>query len=137
MNDGYPWWAPILSGLAAWASTTATRWLRDRRRMTRKTTSDALARNLPPSEPPLPPSTTWEWRKVRMSRAPQATEHSTPKGRGLRALPRRNRREPLHITVKLRGGPEAWVEVHARGQVLRVPGWTSVSDLVDMVNSHF
>lgn len=136
-TSDYPWWAPIASGLAAWVSTTATRWLRDRRRMASK-------KQHPSQDPPVPlqseqtfPSTTWEWRKVKMARPPEATRHSAPKGRSLRALPRRNRRDPLPVTVKLRGGPESWVELHARGSILRVPGWVSISDVVDMLNSHF
>lgn len=72
-----------------------------------------------------------------MARPPEATKHSAAKGRSFRALPRRNRRQPLAITVKLRGGPEAWVEIHARGSVIRVPGWTAISDVVDMVNNNY
>lgn len=72
-----------------------------------------------------------------MARPPEANKKSAPKGRSFKALPRRNRRDPLPATLKLRGGPEAWVEIHARGSMIRVPGWTAVSDVVDMLNSHY
>lgn len=50
-------------------------------------------------------------------------------------LPRRNARDPLTITVKLRGGPENWVEVHARGRVGRYPGYVRLDQVVFDVNS--
>lgn len=82
------------------------------------------------------PSTTWPLRPVRITRAPVASGHSVPKGHRWRRLPARNPRNPLTITVKWRGGSEAWVEVHARGDVARLPGWIPISDLVLMVNSN-
>lgn len=105
--------------------------------MSTKSTSDQMARDLAPTSAFESPSTTWEWRKVRMARPPEANKKSAPKGRSFKALPRRNRRDPLPATLKLRGGPEAWVEIHARGSMIRVPGWTAVSDVVDMLNSHY
>lgn len=80
-------------------------------------------------------STTWKWRRVKMTRAPQATGHSVPKGHRWRKLPRRDPRKPLALTIKLRGGPEGWVEVHARGDFARYPGSTCVLDILMDVNS--
>jgi len=57
-------------------------------------------------------------------------------GRRWRLLPRRNPREPLACTIKLRGGPEAWVEIHARGDMARVPGYTTIAELVYWMNGH-
>jgi hypothetical protein len=57
-------------------------------------------------------------------------------GRRWRLLPRRNPRDPLTCTVKLRGGPEAWVEIHARGDFVRVPGYTTIAELVYWMNGH-
>jgi hypothetical protein len=50
-------------------------------------------------------------------------------------LPRRNPREKLTITVKLRGGPEQWVEIHARGRVGRYPGYVTLAEMVYDINS--
>jgi hypothetical protein len=83
------------------------------------------------------PSTTWAWKQVRIARPPEATRTAAARGHRWRKLPRRNARDPLAITVKLRGGPEGWVEVHARGDFSRYPGYTSILDVVLDVNSHW
>lgn len=44
--------------------------------------------------------------------------------------PPRNPREPLTLSIKYRGGPEAWYEVHARGSVGRFPGCVSLHDVM-------
>lgn len=49
-------------------------------------------------------------------------------------LPRRNPRIPLAMTVKFRGGPEAWVEIHCRGGVHRFPGYTDIASIVLLAN---
>jgi hypothetical protein len=58
-----------------------------------------------------------------------------PSGHRWYKLPRRNPRDPLTCTVKFRGGPEAWVEVHARGDMARVPGDMPIATLVLWMNS--
>jgi hypothetical protein len=58
-----------------------------------------------------------------------------PKGHRFRLLPRRNPRDPLSITVKYRGGPEGWVEIHARGDMVRLPGYVTIAEIVLMVNN--
>lgn len=83
-----------------------------------------------------PVSTTWRSDRGRVARAPQATQDSRPQGVRFARLPRRDPREPLSAVVKWRGGPEGWIEVRARGAVVRVPGYTSVAELVLLLNSH-
>lgn len=75
-------------------------------------------------------STTWTWQRVKVRRAPQATQDSRPKGVRWHRLPRWPVRKPLHLTIKYRGGAEGWVEVHARGQIGRFPGHVAVLDLM-------
>jgi hypothetical protein len=79
------------------------------------------------------PSTTarWEYRKVRLP--PERPQHHSAEG-GLPG-PRAewNRREPLTLTVRYRGGPEAWVEVKARGTTYRFPGSVCLFDALDAV----
>lgn len=79
-------------------------------------------------------STSWEWRQVRMSRAPQATGTARAERARRQTLPRRDPREPLTVTVRYRGGPECWWELRARGAVWRVPGYVSVHDLMARIN---
>jgi hypothetical protein len=55
-------------------------------------------------------------------------------GNRWRRLPKRNPRQPLGLTVKLRGGGECWVEVHSRGDFHRYPGWTQLIDVVNDIN---
>jgi len=72
-----------------------------------------------------------------MTGAPQASVIAPRKGRPFRLLPKWNPRKPLPLTIKLRGGPECWVEVHSRGALLRVPGNTSVYDVLRTIcNDH-
>lgn len=73
----------------------------------------------------------WEWRKMR--RRPQGQQVSGPKGRRWYRHPRWDRRRKLTVTIKWRGGPEAWVEVHARGSFGRFPGHTALVDVVDEI----
>lgn len=83
-----------------------------------------------------PVSTTWRTRRGKITRAPQATQDSGGAKHRLSRMPRRDPRTPLQATLKLRGGAEAWVEIHARGAVVRVPGHTSIAELVLLLNSH-
>lgn len=56
------------------------------------------------------------------------------KSPSFRTRAQRDPREVLTITVKLRGGPECWYEVHARGCTTRVPGHTALHDLMSEIN---
>lgn len=80
------------------------------------------------------PSTPTGWKWAKIARPPEASQDSAPKGLKWRRLPKRNPREPLQLTIKHRGGPEAWVEIHARGQVGRYPGYTAIADIVRDLN---
>lgn len=66
-----------------------------------------------------------------MSRAPQASSNSRPKGDYSHRLARRDPRDPLTITVTYRGGPECWWEIRARGVTIRRPGVTALHDVLD------
>lgn len=82
-----------------------------------------------------PVSTTWRGSGEKIARAPQATQDSRPQGVRLRGLPRRDPRTPLGATLTWRGGPEAWVEIRARGATVRVPGHTNIAELVLLLNN--
>lgn len=38
------------------------------------------------------------------------------------------------MTVKFRGGPEAWYEIHSRGCTGRFPGHVAIHDAFDEIN---
>lgn len=79
---------------------------------------------------PSSPSTTWGWRRVKISQAPQANgtaRRKAPRWHGLHPWPRR---EPLTIKVTYRGGPECWVEIHSRGRIGRYPGYYTIYDVL-------
>lgn len=81
------------------------------------------------------PSTTWGWKRVKISRAPQANGSANAVSTFWRRLSPRNPRQPLNITVSLRGGPECWVEVHARGSMGRYHGATALYDVLADINN--
>lgn len=68
--------------------------------------------------------------RAKMHRPPEAMSRVSPEARRLRLLPRWPRRKPLTIKVKFRGGSEAWVEIHARGAILRTPGHVCIIDVL-------
>jgi hypothetical protein len=80
-------------------------------------------------------STTYRWKKVIVSQRPAPQEAQREARKGLRRLPRRDPRQPLTMTIKYRGGSEGWVEIHARGEILRVPGYRAIIDLLFMLNN--
>lgn len=78
------------------------------------------------------PSTTWEWKRVIVRRPPEANGSRAPQAhRRWFHLPPHDRRRPLSITVKYRGGAQGWIEVHARGSMRRVPGDIALLDLLE------
>jgi hypothetical protein len=81
-------------------------------------------------------STTWAWKRVRISRPAGGQGGSAAKLHRFWGLPPRDPRSPLHLTVKYRGGAECWVEVHARGRIARYVGSTALADLVFEVNQN-
>lgn len=80
------------------------------------------------------PSTTWEWRRVKVRRRPQGT--STARRRrstGAQMAPR-NAVDPLQIVVRYRGGAEAWWRIDARGETYIMPGWVDIESAFRMIN---
>lgn len=69
-----------------------------------------------------------------MSERRMASKPVARKGGRWHLLPWRNPRTPLTITVRYRGGQEAWVEVTARGSTGRFHGATALFDVVAEVN---
>jgi hypothetical protein len=65
-----------------------------------------------------------------MSRAPQASTDSRPKGDYSHRLAPRDARQPLTMTVTYRGGPECWWEISARGVKIRRPGSVALHDVL-------
>ena len=82
-----------------------------------------------PDENTCPPSTRWTWKKVMVSPPPTGRKQQPPKASASPALPARNPREPLTITVVYRGGSEAWYEIKARGRTYRRPGYLAIHDV--------
>ena|SRR5918995_6424271 len=79
-------------------------------------------------------STTFEWRRVKISRPPEATRDSAAKRHRWRRFPKRNARDPITVRIWLRGGAEAWVAVSGRGETNFYPGVTSVYDILADIN---
>lgn len=79
------------------------------------------------------PSTTWKTGRIRVSPAPKAQGTQSAK-RAIHALRPREPREKLTITVRYRGGPECWWEIHARGETVRVPGHAALHDTLMTLN---
>lgn len=93
-----------------------------------------------PCDTDVEASTTWEYRRVKIGplahRASTAAEPGKAGRRYFLRLARRNPRQPLSVTIKYRGGSECWVEIVARGGVLRVPGHAAVYDVLMTLNSY-
>ncbi len=79
------------------------------------------------------PSTTWQWKRVKVSRRPQGTDTARAKRGRWRHLARWPRTEKLTITVKHRGGAESWWLVEARGSQGVFPGWCALEDVMAAV----
>lgn len=77
----------------------------------------------------------WEYRRVMVRRSAGGQKAPHPKGGRFFGRPPRNPREPLTISVKYRGGPECWYEIHARGCVARFPGYVSIHEIMDEINT--
>jgi hypothetical protein len=80
-------------------------------------------------------STTWAWRRVKIAHPPEAMGAVARRASFWRRFPTRDPREPITVKIKLRGGPECWVEVHARGSIGRYPGATAVYDILADINN--
>lgn len=80
-------------------------------------------------------STTWRFERVKITPPPQRPASTPAAGRRWWLLSRRNPRDPLTITVKYRGGSQAWYEIHARGSVGRFHGATALHDVIAEINA--
>lgn len=76
------------------------------------------------------PSTTWEWKRVKMARPPEARRAAPAKLARWWGRAPLNPRKPITLTVTLRGGAECWVEIHARGSAGRFHGATAIYDIL-------
>jgi hypothetical protein len=79
------------------------------------------------------PSTTWEWRRVKIKRPPEAMSASSEASPPAGSLLPWPRSKPITVVLKYRGGPEGWVEVRARGRVWRRPGTFALYDTLCLV----
>lgn len=81
-------------------------------------------------------STTYEWRKVKISGgAPEGpAPKAASKGTRWSGLGRRDSKRALTITVTYRGGAESWWLVTARGRSAAFPGHRCLDDVLGEVN---
>jgi hypothetical protein len=79
------------------------------------------------------PSTTWQWKKVKMK--PPPAGHSTARAqRGRwRHLARWPRTQRMTLQVTYRGGAESWWLVQARGSQGVFPGSAALEDIMSQV----
>lgn len=79
------------------------------------------------------PSTTWEWRRVKMK--PPPAGHSTARAKRGRwyGLPTWPRQRKLSVELTWRGGPESWWLVKARGRHGVFPGHAAIEDVMAQV----
>lgn len=78
-------------------------------------------------------STTYEWRRAKLSRAPEARKKNAARGgrSWFRKLPPWPwRQKALTMTVRYRGGAETWFEIRCRGGIFRTPGMYSFYDVM-------
>lgn len=76
------------------------------------------------------PSTTWEWRRVRVTRGAAGRSAAGRKSVRWRRFPRLPREKAVTVRLKYRGGAQAWVVVTARGESNAYPGDVMLYDLL-------
>lgn len=79
------------------------------------------------------PSTTEVYKWGRILTAPQAPTKQPRRALRRPRLALWDRRHPLTITVKYRGGSEGWYEIRARGQVFRSVGCLALHDVMTSI----
>jgi hypothetical protein len=81
------------------------------------------------------PSTTWTL-KPDTIRPPARAMSTVARSASIRrSFAKREARKPLAAVLKLRGGPEGWVEIRARHRVYRFPGHEAVLDCLLRINA--
>lgn len=78
-------------------------------------------------------STTYEWKRVKISQRRNGPRKAPPGGRHPKQLTPWPRRQRLELRVTYRGGSEGWYEVRARGQVWRFPGCLCLEDVLSSI----
>lgn len=76
------------------------------------------------------PSTRWIWKRVMVSRAPQARTTARRHAARWRGRARRDPQEWLSLRMKYGGGAEGWVVVDARGVVAPFHGAEAILDVL-------
>jgi hypothetical protein len=79
-------------------------------------------------------STTWHHEDGSLRRAPARVGTVRPQGRSIYALPRRDFRKRLNITLTYLGGPEGYWVIEARGWKWKVPGDIALHDVMLWIN---
>jgi hypothetical protein len=80
-------------------------------------------------------STTWRFERVKITAPLQRPASASAAGRRWWLLSRRDPRKPITITIKYRGGSQAWYEVRARGSLGRFHGATALHDVMSEINA--
>lgn len=81
------------------------------------------------------PSTTYEWKKVKVGR-PAGGQGTARRSRsGWLRLARADRSRPVRITITYRGGAESWWWVECRGEKGALPGHWSLDDVMSRLLS--
>lgn len=78
-------------------------------------------------------STTWGWRKVKITEPPAGPTENGGGAASLRNRPRMDRRQWLSIKVRYRGGSEAWWWIKARGVEIKRPGHLALHDVLSEI----
>lgn len=81
------------------------------------------------------PSTTWKWKRVKISGgAPEGPSRKGPPKR-FAGLSRRDPKSALTLTITYKGGAEAWWLVQARGRSAVFPGHRALHDVMQEINA--
>lgn len=88
-----------------------------------------------PSAAALAPSTTFEWKRVRVRRGAAGSETARRSRSFWRRYARRDPGEWITVRLKWRGGAQDWVMVSARGETNPIPGHRALIDVVMDVNN--
>ncbi len=83
------------------------------------------------------PSTTWQWKQVKMKPPPagqNAVGAQRPRWHGLARWPRTRN---LTLTVKYRGGAESWWLITSRGRSGAFPGSAAIEDVMAQVLNEY
>nr|CRY96836.1 hypothetical protein [uncultured prokaryote] len=89
--------------------------------------ADRMTTNQHPNKRTASTTPEWRWAKIR---ATPARPSRTVAAGALPALKPWDTRYSLSVTVKYRGGAEAWWEITARGRVWRRPGHLALDDVL-------